>query len=125
MAEARTLKLDFVVKKWQNQKIICGILIYAFCRFQNRKNPVGRVDTLILKLKLIKLKDCKFRSVAFIDSVFSFFHFMNFSDLKDVKRKYYMYTSVKEIQRNIIIESPFKNIFMVKFLVGFIRRKCN
>ena len=45
VAEARTLKLDLVVKKWQNQKNL-GILIYALCRFQNHKNPVGRIDTL-------------------------------------------------------------------------------
>ena len=45
-AEAQTLKLDFVVKKWQNQKNIFGILIYALCRFQNHRNPVGRIDTL-------------------------------------------------------------------------------
>ena len=47
VAEVRTLKLDFMVKKWQNQKIIFGILIYALCRLQNHKNPVGRIDTLI------------------------------------------------------------------------------
>ena len=46
MAEVRTLKLYFVVKKWQNQKIIFGIFIYALCRFQNHKNPVGCIDTL-------------------------------------------------------------------------------
>ena len=46
VAEGRTLKLDFVVKKWQDQKIIFGILIYALCRFQNYKNPVGHIDTL-------------------------------------------------------------------------------
>ena len=48
VAEGRTLKLDFVVKKWQDQKLIFGILIYALCRFQNHKNPVGRIDTLNL-----------------------------------------------------------------------------
>ena len=36
----------FVVKKWQNPKIISGILIYALCRFQNHKNPVSRINTL-------------------------------------------------------------------------------
>ena len=46
MVEAQTLKLDFMVKKWQNQKIISGILIYALCRF-----PVGRIDTLKAKTK--------------------------------------------------------------------------
>ena len=53
MAEARTLKLNFVVKQWQNQKIIFGILIYALCRFQNHKNPVGRIDTLIQSVRSI------------------------------------------------------------------------
>ena len=48
MAEKQTLKLDFMVKKWQDQKIIFGILIYTLCRFQNYKNPVGRIDTLKL-----------------------------------------------------------------------------
>ena len=42
----KTLKLDFVVKKWQDQKISFGILIYDLRRFQNHKNPVGRIDTL-------------------------------------------------------------------------------
>ena len=46
MAEARTLKLDFMVKKWQNQKTLFGILIYALCRFQSHKNRIGRIDTL-------------------------------------------------------------------------------
>ena len=31
-------------------KIIFGILIYALCRFQNHKNPVGHIDTLIEKI---------------------------------------------------------------------------
>ena len=40
MAEAQTLKLDIVVKKWQNQKILFGILIYALCRLcGSRKYP--------------------------------------------------------------------------------------
>ena len=51
MAEVRTLKLDFVVKKWQNQYIIFGILIYALCRFQNHKNPVGHIETLTFGFK--------------------------------------------------------------------------
>ena len=39
----------FLVKKWQNQKIIFVILIYALCRFQNDKNPVCCIhDTLKL-----------------------------------------------------------------------------
>ena len=46
VAQARTFKIDLVVKKWQNQKIIVGALIYALCRFQNDKNPVGRIDNL-------------------------------------------------------------------------------
>ena len=53
MAETRTLKLDFVVKEWQNQKILFGILNYALCRFQNYKIPVGRTDTLIINVKKI------------------------------------------------------------------------
>ena len=48
VAEGWTLKLDFVVKKWQDQKITFGILIYALCRFQNYKNPVGCIDNLNL-----------------------------------------------------------------------------
>ena len=47
MAEVRTLKLDFVVKKWQNLKRLFGILIYTLCRFQNDKNPVGHIDTSV------------------------------------------------------------------------------
>ena len=49
VAEAWTLKLNFMVKKWRDQKIIFGILIYALCRFQNYiyKNPEGRIDTLM------------------------------------------------------------------------------
>ena len=52
MAEARTLKLDFVVKKWQNQKILFGLLIYALYRFQNQKHPVGRIDTLMNEIEV-------------------------------------------------------------------------
>ena len=46
VAEGQTLKLDFVMKRWQDQKKIFGILIYALCRFQNYKNHVGCIDTL-------------------------------------------------------------------------------
>ena len=60
MAEARTLKLDFVVKKWQNQKLIFGILIYALCRFQNHKNPIGHKDTLNVYAKIKMLEFFEF-----------------------------------------------------------------
>ena len=39
VADGRTLNLDFVVKKCQDQKLIFGILIYGLSRFQKYKNP--------------------------------------------------------------------------------------
>ena len=48
VATARTLKLDFGVKKWWNRKIIFGTFTYALQRCQNYENPVGRIDTLYM-----------------------------------------------------------------------------
>ena len=52
MAEGRTLKLDFMVKKWQDQKNYFWdtYCIYALCRFQDYKKPVGCIDTFTFKL---------------------------------------------------------------------------
>ena len=45
VAEAGTLNLDFGVKKCPNRKIIFGTFIYALWSYQNRKHPVGHIDT--------------------------------------------------------------------------------
>ena len=49
VAEERTLKLYFMVKKWQNRKSSFGILISALYRYQNRKTLKGHIDTLTHK----------------------------------------------------------------------------
>ena len=49
MAEVGTLNLDFGVKKCPNRKIIFGTFIYALWSYQNRKHPVGYIDTLTSK----------------------------------------------------------------------------
>ena len=46
VAEAGTLKLHFGVEKWRNRKIIFGTFIYVLWSYQNRKHPVGHIDTL-------------------------------------------------------------------------------
>ena len=42
------------MKKWQDQKNSFGILIYALCRFQNYKNPLGRIDNWPEGIRCIK-----------------------------------------------------------------------
>ena len=33
-------------QKWRNRKIIFGTFIYVLWSYQNRKHPVGHIDTL-------------------------------------------------------------------------------